>query len=53
MEAEGSIPDSKGLSNNPYHLDLFVNILKTLLPSSILATCPALLNLVDLIALTN
>ena len=41
-----------GLSKGLFPLGLPVNILKELLLSSILATCPAHLNLLDLIALT-
>ena len=43
MEPGGSMP----------HSQLSVKILKALLPSSILATCPADLNLPDLITLNN
>ena len=62
MEPGGSMPHSQGLSNNPYPelnqpkglfpVGLPVKILKALLPSSILATCLAHLNLLDLITLT-
>ena len=41
-----------GLPKGFFHVGLPVKILKALLPSSILATCPAHLNLLDLIALT-
>ena len=40
------------LPKGPFPVDLPVKILKALLPSSILATCPAHLNLLDLITLT-
>ena len=39
-------------SRDLFPVGLLVNILKVLLPSSILATCPAHLNLLDLITLT-
>ena len=79
MECGGSMPDSQGLSNNPYpepnqpntlyciilssHLRLGLpnglfpvglpdNIFKVLLLSSILATCPVHLNLLELFTLT-
>ena len=41
-----------GLPNGLFPVGLPVKILKALLPSSILATCPAHLNLLDLITLT-
>ena len=41
-----------GLPKGLFHVGLPVKILKALLPSSILATCPAHLNLMDLITLT-
>jgi hypothetical protein len=41
-----------GLSKGPFPVGLPVKILKELLPSSILATCPAHLNHLDLIILT-
>ena len=41
-----------GLPKGLFPVGLPVNILKALLPSSILATCPAHLNLLDLITLT-
>ena len=41
-----------GLSKGLFPVGLPVKILKALLPSSILATCPAHLNLLDLITLT-
>ena len=41
-----------GLPNGLFPVDVPVKILKTLLPSSLLATCPAHLNLLDLITLT-
>ena len=40
------------LPKGPFPVGLLVKILKTLLPSSILATCPAHINLLDLITLT-
>ena len=40
------------LPKDLFPVDLPVKILKALLPSSILATCPAHLNLLDLITLT-
>ena len=67
MEPGGSMLDSQWLCNNPYlfkvhsnivlpkglfPVGLPVKILKALLYSSILATCPAHLNLIDLITLT-
>ena len=86
MEPGGSMPQSHGLSNNPYpepnqpitRIDTYlfkvhsnivrpstprppkglfpvglpVKSFKALLPSSILATCPAHLNVLDLITLT-
>ena len=47
MEPGGSMP-LQGL----FPVGLPVKILKALLPSSILATCPVHLNLLDLITLT-
>ena len=41
-----------GLPKGIFPVGLPVEILKALLPSSILATCPAHLNLLDLITLT-
>ena len=41
-----------GLPKGLFPAGLLVQILKVLLPSSILATCPAHLNLLDLITLT-
>ena len=41
-----------GLSNGLFPVGLPVNIMKALLPSSVLATCPAHLILLDLITLT-
>ena len=41
-----------GLPKGLFPVGLPVKILKALLPSSILATCPAHLNLLDLITLT-
>ena len=41
-----------GLHNDPFPVGLPVKILKALLPFSILATCPAHLNLLDLFTLT-
>ena len=41
-----------GLPKGLFPVGLPVKILKALLPSSILATCPAYLNLLDLITLT-
>ena len=55
------MPNSQGLSDNPYPsqinpilfpVGVLVKILKVLLPSSILATWPAHLNLLDLIRLS-
>ena len=46
------MPHSQGLSNNPYPEPNQLKILKALLPSSILATCHAHLNILDLITLT-
>ena len=66
-EPGGSMAHSQGLSNNPYLFKVHSNIvlpkgifpvglpvktLKVLLPSSTLATCPANLNLLNLITLT-
>ena len=42
----------QGLPKGFFSVGLPVKILKALLPSSILATCPAHLNLLDLITLT-
>ena len=41
-----------GAFSTPHSVGLPVKILKAYVPSSILATCPAHLNLVDLITLT-
>jgi hypothetical protein len=41
-----------GLPKGIFPVGLLAKILKTLLPSSILATCPANLNIIDLIILT-
>ena len=45
------LPSSLGLPNGLFPVGLPVKILKTLPPSSIMATCPAHLNLLDLIPL--
>ena len=52
MELGGSMPHSQGLSNNPYPEPNQPNSPYWYLHSSILATCPANLNLLDLITLT-
>ena len=46
------LPSKPSFPKGPFPVGLPVTILKPLLPSSILATCPAHLNLLDLITLT-
>ena len=46
------LPSTPSLSKGLFPVGLPVNILKAVLPSSILATCPAHLSLLDLITLT-
>ena len=58
-EPGGSMPHSQGFSNNSYpepnkpNYPNWYRILKALLPSSILVTCPAHLNILHLITLTK